>query len=79
VLLVDSSFTHAIATTPARLVDTCHSWLDQRRPSPSVIWVGSRITRFEDCSAFTHVMACVIADSLKEPFPKVFQSNSLPP
>ena len=25
VLLVDSSFTHAIATTPARLVDTCRS------------------------------------------------------
>jgi len=64
VLLVDSSCAHAIATTPARLVDIYRSWLDQRRPSPADIWVGSRITSFEDCSAFTHVMACVLADSL---------------
>jgi hypothetical protein len=37
--------------------------------------VGSRIARFEVCSAFTHVMACVLADSLKEPFPAVLQSK----
>ncbi len=54
-------------------------WLDQQRPSPSVKQVGSRITRFEACSAFTHVMACVLADSPREPFPRVLQSNSLPP
>src|SRR6476661_9016473 len=53
--------------------------LDQRRPSPSVRWVGSRIARFEVCSAFTHVLACLLADSPKEPFPRVLQSQSLPP
>jgi hypothetical protein len=79
VLPVDSSYTHAIANTPAGPVETCRSLLDQRRPSPSVLQVGSRIARFEDCSAFTHVMACVFADSLKEPFPRVLQSKSLPP
>ena len=78
-LPVDSSFTHAIATTPAGPVESCRSLLDQRRPSPSVGQVGSRIARFEVFSAFTHVMACVLADSLKEPFPRVLQSNSLPP
>ena len=74
-LLVDSSFTHAIASTPAGPVEPCRSLLDQRRPSPSVRQVGSRIARFEVCSAFTHVMACVLADSLKEPFPRVLQSK----
>ena len=54
------------------------SLLDQRRPSPSVGRVGSHISRFADCSAFTHVMACVFAASLKEPFPRVLQSRSLP-
>ena len=78
-LLVDSSFTHAIATTPARLVESCRSLLDQRRPSPSVLQVGSRIARFEVFSAFTHVMACVFADSLKETFPRVLQTKLLPP
>ena len=78
-LPVDSSYTHAIATTPARPTEPCRSWLNQQRPSPSVWQVGSRITRFEVCSAFTHVMACMLADSLKEPFPKVLQSKLLPP
>ncbi len=72
---VDSSYTHAIASTPAGPVETCRSLLDQRRPSPSVWQVGSRIARFEDCSAFTHVMACMFADSQKEPFPRVLQSE----
>ena len=53
--------------------------LDQRRPSLSVHQVGSRIKRFEACSAFTHVMACMLADSPRELFPGVLQSNSLPP
>ncbi len=78
-LPVDSSYTHAIAITPAGPVETCRSLLDGRRPSPSVRQVGSRIARFEDGSAFTHVMACVFADSLKEPFPKVLQTKLLPP
>jgi hypothetical protein len=79
VLPVDSPCTHAIATTPAGPVERRRSLLDQRRPSPSVRQVGSRIARFEVCSAFTHVMACMLADSLKEPFPGVLQSKSLPP
>src|SRR5437870_5669275 len=35
----------------------------RRRPSPHVRWVGSRINRFEACSAFTHVLACLFAES----------------
>ena len=33
-----------------------------RRPSPSLRRVGSRVARFEDCSAFTHVPACLLAE-----------------
>ena len=33
----------------------------RRQPSPYVRRVGSHITRFEACSAFTHVPACVLA------------------
>ena len=75
VLRADSSFTHAIATTPAGPVELCRSGLDQRRPSPSVGQVGSRIARFEDCSAFTHVMACVLADSLRSLFQECFSPS----
>ena len=46
---------------------------------PSVCQVGSRIALFEACSAFTHVMACMLADSLAEPYSRVLQSKSLPP
>lgn len=60
-------------------VESLRSLLDQRRPSPAVRQVGSRIARFEACSAFTHVMACELADSPKEPFPGVLQSKSLAP
>src|SRR5207249_5436873 len=35
----------------------------RRRPSPNVRWVGSRVNRFEACSAFTHVTACLLAES----------------
>jgi hypothetical protein len=34
----------------------------RRRPSPSLCWVGSHITCFEACSAFTHVTACLLAE-----------------
>jgi hypothetical protein len=37
------------------------------QPSPNLNRVGVRITFFEACSAFTHVTACVLADSLDEP------------
>ena len=38
-----------------------------RRPSPITRWVGSCITCFEACSAFTHVMACTLAESPSDP------------
>ena len=78
-LPADSPSMHAIARTPAGPVEPCRSLLDQRRPSPSVRQVGSRIARFEVCSAFTRVMACLFADSLTEPYPGVLQPKSLPP
>src|SRR5262249_53122827 len=35
----------------------------RRRPSPTVRWVGSRSENlFEACSAFTHVLACPLAE-----------------
>jgi hypothetical protein len=34
----------------------------RRRPSPFLSRVGSHVTRFEACSAFTHVTACMLAD-----------------
>jgi hypothetical protein len=37
--------------------------LARRRPSPNLRWVGSRNARFEACSAFTHVPACMLAKS----------------
>ena len=51
----------------------------RRRPSPFLKRLGSRITGFEACSAFTHVTACRLANSPREPFLEVLQSNSLPP
>jgi len=35
----------------------------RRRPSPLLSRVGSRVTRFEACSAFTRVPACALAKS----------------
>jgi hypothetical protein len=39
----------------------------QRRPSLNTRWVGSCINRFEACSAFTHVTACMLAKSPTRP------------
>src|SRR6266581_5670270 len=39
----------------------------QCRPSPKSRWVGSCINRFEACSAFTHVTACMLAKSPTRP------------
>ena len=36
----------------------------RHRPSPYGRWVGSRITLFEACSAFTRVPACMVAELL---------------
>ena len=38
---------------------------NSRRPSPLFKRVGSCITRFEACSTFNHVPACVLAKSPK--------------
>src|SRR5262245_30109940 len=78
-LPVDSPSMHAIASPPAGPAEPCRSWPDRRRPSPSVRRIGSRIGRFGVCSAVTRVRACMVADSLTEPFPGVLQSKSLPP
>jgi hypothetical protein len=42
-------------------------WYRRRRPSPYVRWVGSRIISFEAYSAFTHVTACLLAESPSDP------------
>jgi hypothetical protein len=39
--------------------------VQERRPSPKLRRVGSRITLFEACSAFTRVSACLLARSPK--------------
>ncbi len=39
----------------------------RRRPSPFASRVGSRITLFEACSAFTHVSAHILAESPGDP------------
>ena len=49
------------------------------RPSPCVSWVGSRISVFEACSAFTRVTACLLAEPLKRSFPSKASAISLPP
>jgi hypothetical protein len=55
---------HAVANTPAGRMEFCslvpfHSL----RPSPKPGRVGSCISLFEACSAFTHVTACTLAKS----------------
>ena len=64
VLRLISSCRHAVATTPAGWLGSCRSYCpQQRRPSPFQSRVGSRVTLFEACSAFTHVTACRLAES----------------
>jgi hypothetical protein len=41
--------------------------------------VGSRITCFEACSAFTRITACLLASRLKRPFLSKASAVSLPP
>jgi hypothetical protein len=64
-----SEKTHAIAVAiacdAAGLMETCSLIrFHQLRPSPKSGRVGSCISRFEACSAFTHVTACMLAESL---------------
>ena len=52
---------HAVAITPAGLMETCSLIrFHQLRPSPKPWRVGSCIVRFEACSAFTHITACLL-------------------
>ena len=45
----------------------------RRRPSPHYSWVGSCITSFEACSAFTHVTTCRLA---KSPYATLYTGGS---
>ena len=49
------------------------------RPSPKPGRVGSYISLFEACSAFTHVMACMLAESPMRPSTPKASAASLPP
>ena len=63
---------HAVAITPVATREGLKSFplsTSRLRPSPSLCWVGCHIECFEACSAFTHVTACLLAESLKRPFP----------
>jgi len=40
----------------------------RQRPSPRHWRVGSHVEFFEACSAFSHVTACLLAESLTDPF-----------
>jgi len=57
---------HAIAITPAGTTEPVSLVLLRgRRPSPKFRRVGSCITLYEACSAFTRVTACTLAESPK--------------
>src|SRR5208282_4953326 len=49
------------------------------RPSPNRRRVGPCITLFEACSAFTHVTACMLAESPMRPSTPKASAASLPP
>ncbi len=71
---------HAVAITPAGLMELIRSYyFHQLRPSPKTRWVGSCINRFEACSAFTHVTACMLAKSPKRPSTPEAPTASFPP
>jgi hypothetical protein len=55
---------HAVAHTPAGPRELTRSVLfPQRRPSPGYGWVGTCITSFQACSAFTRITTCRLAES----------------
>ncbi len=65
---------HAVATTPAGPMELIRSLLlHRRRPSPHYRWVGSCITVFEACSAFTRVTTCRLA---KSPYATLYTGGS---
>ena len=71
---------HAVATTPAGPMETCSLMRFHRlRPSPNRRRVAPCITLFEACSAFTHVTACMLAESPMRPSTPKASAASLPP
>ena len=71
---------HAVANAPAGLTESCSLVsFHQLRPSPKPGRVGSCINVFEACSAFTHVTACLLAESPKRPSTPEASAASLPP
>jgi hypothetical protein len=59
---------------PGRSVGTDSlALLHRRRPSPHYSWVGSCITFFEACSAFTQVITCRLA---KSPYATLYTGGS---
>ena len=71
---------HAVATTPAGPMETCSLTRSHRlRPSPNRRRVGPCIVVFEACSAFTHVTACMLAESPMRPSTPKASAASLPP
>ena len=71
---------HAVANTPAGRLEFCSlERFHSLRPSPKPGRVGSCITLFEACSAFTHVTACMLAKSPMRPSPPKASAASLPP
>ena len=61
-------------------METCsHVRFHQLRPSPKSGRVGSCINVFEACSTFTHVTACMLAESPSRPSAPEASAVSLPP
>ncbi len=54
---------HALATTPAGWLGAIALLPQPHRPSLLFSQVGSRVTLFEACSAFTRITACMLAES----------------
>src|SRR5271163_402740 len=71
---------HAVANTPAGSMETNLLIPFHRlRPSPKPGRVGSCISLFEACSAFTHVTACILTESPMRPSTPKASAASLPP
>jgi hypothetical protein len=63
VLPLVPSYLHAVATTPAGSEEVVRSYPSPSLAFPSLRRVGTCIMVFEACSAFTHVTACMLAES----------------
>jgi len=71
---------HAVANTPAGLMELVRSYRSTNFGLPTKPGrVGSCISLFEACSAFTHVTACTLAESPMRPSTPKAPAASLPP